>query len=756
MRRLILPSNVNTFCRVLSFLVASLWALPAPGQAPELSAEQPIAYSEETGLLIASENAVYRDENTTVEADEIRYNRNDEQIEARGNVRVTRVGLRLLARELTYNTAARSFSATGFRVGYPPLFIEGESFSGNLDAVDFENISLYFREPVERAPKLSVARGTWVADDYLRGRGLSIETIGNLSLPLPGFTYAFGQPTLDVDASVGYRDNLGVFGQSFWLYPFSEDLSLGGNLDFYSERGILLGPAADWTSRDGLIQAFVNTGWIHDHSSRERGNDILGNRIDQSRGFAEARLAARNEEGTLQLQARSIYLSDSEVMRDFREDRYFDTYHPDTFLDFTWQSDRLLLNAFARSQINDGYRVVERLPEIHAEWLPGEIGSTGLVLQAQATATRYRTYDNDLPRITFPSGPLGLPPVNLGDIPPPPSFTPPPPPSDLPPPDTLPSEPAPDPEPDSLSFRGPFQNRLDASATLTRPFHFDGGISLVLRGGTRWTHYEWEGTGPSSERTLAELGFDLSRTLQKTYGVGWSRLGIEDLRHEATTRVTYRWHPRDIDREKPIFFNETAFYRALPPVLDLADLTHGDVLREWNVARLGWENRFLAAGDDGEFRPFLRFNLYQDLLFSAPSGRDEWDAFYTEIEFTPVPWLDLLWMQKYRTEGFRTEASFFRTTLRSSDLWAVSFQAEFLETAIEQYDLDGRYRLSENLGLFGNWQFDSRLDTWTRQRYGISQRFGNVWQAEFYVTFTDQDRRQDDFSVGLRLRWLSF
>ncbi|MFO7725693.1 MAG: hypothetical protein R6V45_09105, partial [Oceanipulchritudo sp.] len=120
MRRLILPSNVNTFCRVLSFLVASLWALPAPGQAPELSAEQPIAYSEETGLLIASENAVYRDENTTVEADEIRYNRNDEQIEARGNVRVTRVGLRLLARELTYNTAARSFSATGFRVGYPP------------------------------------------------------------------------------------------------------------------------------------------------------------------------------------------------------------------------------------------------------------------------------------------------------------------------------------------------------------------------------------------------------------------------------------------------------------------------------------------------------------------------------------------------------------------------------------------------------------------------------------------------------------
>ncbi|HKJ91053.1 MAG TPA: hypothetical protein VJ960_07970, partial [Oceanipulchritudo sp.] len=447
---------MNTLSRVLGFLIGGLWVVPAFAQSPELSADEPIAYSEETGLLIASDNAVYRDENTTVEADEIRYNRNEEQIEARGNVRVTRMGLRLLARELTYNTAARSFSATGFRVGYPPLFIEGESFSGNLDAIDFESISLYFREPVERAPRLSVAHGTWVADEYLRGRGLSIETIGNLSLPLPGFTYAFGQPTIDVDASVGYRNNLGVFAQSFWLYPFGEDLSLGGNLDFYSERGILFGPAAVWSSPDDLFEASLNTGWIHDHSSPERGDDILGNRIDQSRGFAEARLAARNGEGTLQLQARSLYLSDSEVMRDFREDQYFDSYHPDTHLDFTWQSGTFLLNTFARSQINDGYRVVERLPEIHAEWLPGELGSTGLVLQAQATATRYRTYANDLPQIAFPSGPLGLPPMNFRDIPPPPSFPPPPPPpflpsppSDLPLPEPSPSEPDPDPGPGS-------------------------------------------------------------------------------------------------------------------------------------------------------------------------------------------------------------------------------------------------------------------------------------------------------------------
>ncbi|HSH09395.1 MAG TPA: hypothetical protein VK995_03350, partial [Oceanipulchritudo sp.] len=95
-------------------------------------------------------------------------------------------------------------------------------------------------------------------------------------------------------------------------------------------------------------------------------------------------------------------------------------------------------------------------------------------------------------------------------------------------------------------------------------------------------------------------------------------------------------------------------------------------------------------------------------------------------------------------------------TLRSADLWSVSMEAEYLKATIEQYRLTGWYRLTENLGLTGYWQYDARLDTWTRQQYGFTRRFGNVWQMEMYVAFNDENEREDDFHVGLRITWLSY
>jgi LPS-assembly protein len=732
-------------------------------QTPELSADAPIAYSEETGLLIASDNAVYTDENTTVEADEIRYNRERERIEARGNVRVTREGIRLLAEELIYDAREKTFSATRFRAGYPPLFIEGEAFSGDLDEVAFEDISLYFREPVAEAPELSMRAGRWVADEFLEGSGLSIRTFGGLSVPLPGFTYAFGQPTIDIDASLGYRDNLGLYGQSHWLYPLTRGLSLGANTDFYTERGILIGPAAEWRSSDSLWKAFLNTGWIHDHSSLERGFDILENRIEQDRGFADAGLSGRSPDGSLQFQARGTYLSDSEVRRDFREDDYFQTYHPDTWAEFTWQRDALLLSTFARSRINDGYAVIERLPEVHLEWLPSPVADSGFFIQAQATATRYRQYFPLLPGIAFPGGPLGLAPNTAPDFspPPPPDGTPPEPPRDfidqIPP--WNPSAPEPPAEAQSPAIPtvlGDLHNRLMGSFALTRPMALPNGVNLVLRAGSRWDSYRREGGGLSGDRLAGELGFDLSQSLARTYTVNWERFGIERLRHQSTLLLKYRWHELDGDQAIHYLGYDANQYRSLAPVLDLSDLSHLDHPRDWNVARFGWEHRLYATGGDADSRRILRLHLYQDLRFDAPPGRDEWDALYTEMEFTPAPWLGILWLQKYRPEDLRTEASFLRATLRSADLWSLSLQTEFLETAIEQYALDGRYRLTENLGLLGYWQYDARLNNWTRQRYGISRRFGNVWQLEAYITLTDEDQRRDDFSVGLRLRWLSF
>lgn len=702
------------------------------GQAPELSADKPISYTADNGILIATGNAVYEDENTRVEADEIQYNRVLDRIDATGNVRVTREGMRLLTEHLEYDAKTKRVTAGKFRAGYPPLFLEGDSFEGTLDEIDFSKVTVYFREPVENSPKLEVREGKWISEESVSGSGLRLNAIGGLKIPLPGFNYAFGSPSADVDARIGFRNSLGIYARTRWLYPYSQSLSIGGNLDVFSRRGVLVGPAFDYRVSGESLRIFMDSGWIHDHDSAQRGQDLLGNRIEQSRGFARFGIDS-NQDDRIQFKARGNYISDSEQYRDFRRNEYFEQFQPDQFMDLTLQQGNLLMNAFARRQINDYYGMVERLPELNVEWLPAQVGNSGLYLQARGGISRYRKVEIanlDLP-ILFPDGPLGL---------------------------SYPYNPFGNDEIQQIN--SPFHNRMDGSVTLTRPFVGPFGSSLVLRAGGRWTQYRRNETDslPSvtGDRWVGELGFDISRTYARTYSINRQDWNISKLRHVSQVKVQYRWHPGGGDMMDAIPDFDEFVYVARRPVLDLADIGHTDGLQEWNVARIGWENTIMAAGDGSGYRDYLSFNLYQDILFSAREDQQEWDAMYAELDYQPFPWLDLQWRQKLSTEDKETEAAFLRATLRSADLWSMSLQAEYLRGGIEQYELAGNYRLTENLGLIGYWHYDAKLDTITRQQYGFSRRFGNVWQMEMYVAFNNENDREDDYSIGMRVLWLSF
>ena len=598
--------------------------------------------------------------------------------------------------------------------------------------MDFSKVTLYFREPVQDSPRLEMRQGTYRSEESVSGSGLRLNTFGGLKLPLPAIEYTFGAPSIDFDTTLGFRNSLGLYARTRTLYPVNRRLAFGGNLDLFSRRGILVGPALDWKRPDGSLSISIDTGWIHDGDSDERGVDLLGQPIDADRGFAELVIRA-NQGGEFQAQARSSYISDSELYRDFRREDYFETFQPDSFLDLTWQSGNFLFNAFARRQVNDHYGMVERLPELRAEWLPSPLGESGFYIQGAAGATRYRNVEiADLPlAIRFPGGPLGLdmrnPTTGTG-------------------------------WPDMVE--APYHNRLDGSFTLTRPVSGPSGIQLVWRAGGRLTEYtrtsSVDGPISSASRWMGELGVDLSRSMARTYVLDRPQWDINRLQHVSRVSVKYRWHPGDADSDTAIPDIDDYIYIARRPVLDLSDITHTDSLQEWNVARLGWENRFRVAGEDGVFRDYLSLNLFQDLDLGAGKGEEDWDALYAEIDYQPFPWLELQWRQKVQTGQRTNEAAYLRAILSSADLWSLTFQAEYLRGGIEQYDLQAAYRLTENIGLLGYWHYDADLGTVTRQQYGISRRFANVWQMQLYVAFNNENNREDDFSVGMRWIWLSF
>lgn len=723
-----------------SLLLTALPAL-AQGQEPELSADEPIAFASEKGLLVATGNAVFRDRNTLVEAEEIRYHRPTGRVEAEGNVRVTREGLRVLSERLEYDTASRRIESGPFRAGYPPLFLEGDSFSGTLEELDFSKVTVHFREPSPDAPSLSIEEGKWVVDDSISGSGLKFNLIGGFGLPLPGLNVATEGTEATIDGSLGYREQLGAYARGSLLYPFRPGLSAGGNLHLYSRRGVLLGPRLAAEGGDGSTrwELDLDGGWIADEGDAgELGEDILGDPVGDERGYlhAEGRLSDIGAQSGWQVRAATGIRSDSEVLRDFRPDLYRDFYQPDSFIDTSIQNGRFLLSTLARWQLNEDSTIVERLPDLSLQWLPGSLGQTNWNWQASIDVVRYRLQEADFPvSIPFPDGPLGLASASM-----PSPFIPAGASGDL--------------------LDSPVYDRLGGHITLTRGFALPYGLRLELRAGGLWREYRREagrGRPAFDEETLiGELGADLSQTLVRTYRLEKAPFGLETVRHVSRFGLQYRWHPREEEEgtEEPL----PGFRPYLPqaPVLDLAALDDLDRLPEWSVLRLAWEHRLRGAFADGERRDLLRLRLLQDIRLDAPSGSDEWEAAYVEARLTPLPFIDLLWRQKIRTEDGETENNLVGVSLYSSDLWSVELLATYLQNAIETYQLRSRYRLNENYGLSGYWEYDARLKAWTEQRYGLTRRFGNSWRLETYVAFTDEDRREAEFSVGLRVTLLSF
>ena len=722
-------------------LLTALPALPQ-GREPELSADEPIAFESEKGLLVATGNAVFRDRNTLVEAEQIRYHRPTGRVEAEGNVRVTREGLRVLSERLEYDTASRRIESGPFRAGYPPLFLEGDSFSGTLEELDFSKVTVHFREPSPDAPSLSIEEGKWVVDDSISGSGLKLNLIGGFGLPLPGLDVATEETEATIDGSLGYREQLGAYARGSLLYPFRPGLSAGGNLHLYSRRGVLLGPRLAAEGDDGSTrwELALDGGWIADQGDAgELGEDILGDPVGDERGYlhAEGRLSDIGARSGWQARAATGIRSDSEVLRDFRPDLYRDFYQPDSFIDTHIQNGRFLLSTLARWQLNEDSTIVERLPDLSLQWLPGSLGQTNWNWQASIDVVRYRLQEAaDFPvSIPFPDGPLGLAS---------PSF-----PSPL-----IPAGASGD------LFDSPVYDRLGGQITLTRGFALPYGLRLDLRAGGLWREYRREagrGRPAFDEETLiGELGADLSQTLARTYRLEKAPFGLETVRHVSRFALQYRWHPRGEEdgTEEPL--PGLRPYLPQAPVLDLAALDDLDRLPEWSVLRLAWEHRLFGAFAGGDRRDLLRLRLLQDIRLDAPAESDEWEAAYVEARFTPLPFIDLLWRQKVRTEDGETENNLVGVSLYSSDLWSVEFLATYLQNAIETYQLRSRYRLNENYGLSGYWEYDARLKAWTEQRYGLTRRFGNSWRLETYVAFTDENRRDAEFSIGLRVTLLSF
>lgn len=221
---------------------------------------------------------------------------------------------------------------------------------------------IYFGEPGPCTPGIFSERIIIDDMDYIRFRGAALK-IGNCGVfYLPYFSTPVRQSPFEARISYGRRERLGFFGKHQFLFPAGTHAKYGLDADFYTRRGILVGPVLD--VMHPTFQARLRGGFIHDKNFSL--SDIHATHGTKSRNFITLRYnqAIRSN---FDLCGEINHMSDAWVWRDFRRREFLRNQFPDNFLEanYIWQNN--VASVLVRTDANDDQRTVERLPQLRYE-----------------------------------------------------------------------------------------------------------------------------------------------------------------------------------------------------------------------------------------------------------------------------------------------------------------------------------------------------------------------------------------------------
>ncbi len=646
-------------------------------------------------------------------ADSARYNYATESATVVGHVVFTRGAVRLLADRLVYNRKTDSFVAENIRLGSYPYFAEGFSAEGTRDEITVRRARVSYGEPGPWQPTLT-------ADAIIIGPGKRIRTekaiagIGPVqALPFPRFQHEFAQPLAAAfSANGGYRRSLGVFAEVGALVPVKPGVRLGGDLGLYSDRGVMVGPAARYADPADASQlnGFLRSGYINDHGDKK--TDLLGRNIPEDRAFAEwqhRQVVAPN----LTLTGQLNWWRDPDVVRDFRPRAFFPVQEPDTFLETVYTGENYFVSAFGRFQPNRFHRVQERLPEIRFDLLPIALGN-GFLERFNASAAALR------------EDPLPLAPLN--------------------------------PTP-GASLRS---DRLDAYYALSRPFAPREWLAFTPMAGGRVTHYtRTRGVasgrrGEDYTRLLGEVGLDAALRASGTFDYKNPQWKIDGLRHLVTPRVSYRYIPEaDKGRARIPQIDREVFSTYLQP-LGLGDVRNIDDLHATNTLRFGIDNIVQTRDASGGTRDLLVLNIANDFRFRRAPGVRDVSEIHTELAFMPARWLQADVYQSFSPRSLSVREFNSGITLRDGTAWSVRFGNNFLRRELQDYTLDGRLRLTERFEALTRLHYDARKHRFNEQAYGIAQNLSNTWLISYTLSLYSGRRRESSFGFNISIDAFGF
>ena len=708
--------------RIIFLVLFLTLSISLSGALPELSSIEPLEYDEASQRLVARGDARLDFENTRIRADRITYYQEFSLADANGGVAISHDGGRLVAKRMSFDSQENIFSVDILRTGQWPYYISGVSAGGTIENTNIQGATVFYDEPSPFGLSVSSGAVRYVNEDdgeYLSLDGATFR-IGRIPFfYLPSYRHNFSSAPYLLDINAGSNRDLGHYLQTTSLFPITSWLRAGANLDHYSKRGLLAGPTAQYVynSSSQSIVGALSTGAINDKGSQaERDVDTLGRQIKSSRNFMQWRHKHHIGE-RFTTTASGSYWSDSDIIRDFRDDIFDENQRPDNFTEATYTGENWILSAFARFRPNNFQLVQERAPEVRFDLLPIPLSNTGAYHRASAS---YLQLNEDFDRI------------------------------------------APD-----ITVEGE-SDRFDLTYRIERPVLLTNWLTLTPLAGARMTQYENQQIDPlflgqlpvtvddSFKREIYELGFDLEARAYATYPTLNKAWRIDGLRHLVRPALRYRYFsdPEDVNGIAAI---DRQVFDLKRPLLDLSDLRNVDQIAQSHLVRLGLENLFQTRTEAYGSRTLAELNFYQDIIFQKNlrydgNEDDVFNATWVELVLNPAPWLKFDLASRFKTESITLEELRTRTTIKSGEIWELGLSTDLLNKRINQYRLDYIYLINERCSFVTNMNFDANSNKFTIFRLGLQTQLGSTWELLYAITFREDARRESDVSFDIQLR----
>lgn len=666
----------------------------------------------DTGDLVGTGNARLTYEGGVLTADQIRYNVDKQIATARGHVALTREAQRLLADEIIYNLSDKTYKVTRLRLGQFPLYVSGDQVTSSAKEIVVNNAHLSYHEPGFLVPTLAAEKLTVIPGDKIRADHASLGLGSTPIIPFHHLDQSVNDPLFShMSAKVGFRKSLGAFADIGLHLPVAPGVKAGGDVGFYSDRGLLFGPSGTYKLNNGDQQDIgsLTTGYINDHGEKE--TDVLNRSIHDNRGFLQWDHERTYLSENTTIISELNYWSDSGVVRDFRPSEFFPVQQPDSFVDVTAARANTVSSLFLRVQLNTYYHVQQRLPEFRFDLLPTTIGN-GFYERFNASAASLRERQFSIDTGVWTTAP------------------------------TVKS------------------NRLDAFYALSRPIVPREWLVIDPVAGGRITHYLDAIDGKSTyTRALGEIGVDASLRASGTYNYKNERWGIDGIRHLVTPKLSYRYIPSADKGQRYIPVIDNHVFDTSLPTLELGDQRSIDDLSATNTLRIGLDNTFQTRDKTYGSRDLLTLNIAQDFRFHRQPDVKDSSEVHTGVSFMPATWMEFDVYNSFTPQNFTGRELNTRFAIHDGTVWSLSISNHYLnldQNQIEEYIGEGRYRFNEVYQAVARLHYDARKSRFNERSIALRQNIDNIWSVQYGVSYYEGRKRESNFGFSLEIRLTGF